>query len=39
MFINQDRGQELIQQNFETMLQEYYSAMGWDEKGIPPEPA
>ncbi|MCD4719537.1 MAG: hypothetical protein K8S13_06710 [Desulfobacula sp.] len=39
MFINQDRNQKLIQQNFETMLQEYYNAMGWDEKGIPPEPA
>ncbi|MCK4768537.1 MAG: aldehyde ferredoxin oxidoreductase C-terminal domain-containing protein, partial [Desulfobacula sp.] len=39
MFINQDRDQKLIQQNFETMLQEYYRAMGWDEKGIPPEPA
>ena len=39
MFINQDLDQTLIQQNFETMLQEYYRAMGWDEKGIPPEPA
>ena len=39
MFINQNRDQTLIQQNFETMLQEYYRAMGWDEKGIPPEPA
>jgi aldehyde:ferredoxin oxidoreductase len=41
MFINQSQNhdQKLIQQNFEAMLQEYYSAMGWNEKGIPPEPA
>jgi len=40
MFMNQSQGhdQKLIQQNFETMLQEYYRAMGWDEKGIPPGP-
>ncbi|MCD4741306.1 MAG: hypothetical protein K8R67_02320 [Desulfobacteraceae bacterium] len=38
MFISQDNNQKLIKQNFETMLQEYYKAMGWDEKGIPPEP-
>ncbi|MBU8848394.1 MAG: hypothetical protein KOO64_02570 [Desulfobacterales bacterium] len=39
MFINQQSDQKAAQQNFETMLQEYYNAMGWDEKGIPPEPA
>ena len=39
MFINQENNQKLIKQNFETMLQEYYTAMGWDKKGIPPAPA
>jgi aldehyde:ferredoxin oxidoreductase len=39
MFINKDSDQGLTLQNFETMLQEYYNAMGWDEKGIPPDPA
>lgn len=41
MFINQSQNHDptLIRQNLETMLQEYYRAMGWDEKGIPPEPA
>ncbi len=36
MFIKQGRDQKIIQENFEIMLQEYYNAMGWDEKGIPP---
>ncbi len=39
MFLNREDKQGLTLRNFETMLQEYYSAMGWDEKGIPPEPA
>jgi len=39
MFINQGSDQKIIQQDFETMLLEYYRAMGWDKKGIPPEPA
>ena len=39
MFINRDSDQGLTLKNFETMLQEYYNAMGWDDKGIPPEPA
>ncbi len=40
MFINQSQNhdQKLFQCNFETMLQEYYAAMGWDKKGIPPAP-
>jgi len=40
MFINQSQNhdQQLFQHNFETMLQEYYAAMGWDKKGIPPAP-
>jgi len=38
MFINKDSDQGLTRQNFETMLQEYYNAMGWDENGVPPEP-
>ena len=38
MFINQSQNHDkkLFQRNFETMLQEYYAAMGWDKKGIPP---
>ena len=39
MFMNKESNQGLTLKNFETMLQEYYIAMGWDEKGIPPEPA
>ncbi|WP_291348904.1 aldehyde ferredoxin oxidoreductase family protein [Desulfobacula sp.] len=39
MFINKDNSQGLTLQNFEVMLQEYYTAMGWDENGTPPEPA
>ena len=38
MFIKQHKDQEQFKQNFETMLQEYYTAMGWDTKGIPPTP-
>jgi len=38
MFFSKDSEQGLTRQNFETMLKEYYNAMGWDEKGIPPEP-
>ena len=29
----------LTREKFETMLKEFYEAMGWDENGIPPEPA
>jgi len=39
MFINKDSSHGLTRQNFETMLQEYYNAMGWDQNGVPPEPA
>ncbi|WP_299981893.1 aldehyde ferredoxin oxidoreductase family protein [Desulfobacula sp.] len=39
MFIKKNHTKGLTLKNFETMLQEYYTAMGWDEKGIPPEPA
>jgi len=38
MFIGRDKEQTLFRQNFETMLQGYYKAMGWDRNGIPPEP-
>ncbi|MCP4718731.1 MAG: hypothetical protein GY860_04665, partial [Desulfobacteraceae bacterium] len=37
MFISKDGSQGLTRENFETMLKEYYRAMGWDENGIPPE--
>ena len=37
MFFNQNRHRGLTRQNFQTMLHEYYAAMGWDEKGIPPQ--
>jgi aldehyde:ferredoxin oxidoreductase len=39
MFFSKEDDQGLTRQKFETMLQEYYNGMGWDEKGIPPEPA
>jgi len=39
MFISKQGDQGLTRQNFEHMLTEYYAAMGWDEKGIPPESA
>ena len=32
MFFSKDSEQGLTRQNFETMLHEYYNAMGWDEK-------
>jgi len=38
MFFSQDSSQGLTRQNFEIMLKEYYNAMEWDEKGIPPVP-
>jgi len=38
MFFSKNNDVGLTRQNFETMLKEYYNAMGWDEKGIPPEP-
>ncbi len=38
MFMNKESNLGLTRKNFETMLHEYYNAMGWDEKGIPPEP-
>lgn len=38
MFFSKDGEQGLTRQKFKTMLQDYYSAMGWSEKGIPPEP-
>ncbi len=37
MFISKQGDQGLTRQKFERMLTEYYAAMGWDEKGIPPE--
>jgi len=39
MFISKDSDHGLTRQNFETMLQEYYTTMGWDSKGIPSKPA
>ena len=39
MFINKDSDRGLTRQNFETMLQEYYTAMGWNSKGIPSKPS
>ncbi len=39
MFMTKQGNQGLTRQNFETMLHQYYTAMGWDENGIPPEPA
>ena len=39
MFIEKNSSRGLTLQNFKAMLQEYYAAMGWDEKGIPPESA
>ncbi len=38
MFISKESDQGLTKDNFKTMLNEYYTAMGWNEKGIPPEP-
>jgi len=38
MFFNKNNEVGLTRQNFKIMLKEYYNAMGWDEKGIPPEP-
>jgi len=38
MFFSKNNEVGLTMQNFEIMLTEYYNAMGWDEKGIPPEP-
>jgi aldehyde:ferredoxin oxidoreductase len=38
MFFSQDSTQGLTRQKFDIMLKEYYNAMRWDEKGIPPEP-
>jgi aldehyde:ferredoxin oxidoreductase len=39
MFFSKDGEQGLTRQKFKTMLRDYYSAMGWNEKGIPPPPA
>jgi len=39
MFFNKDKSHGLTRENFETMLLEYYQAMGWDEKGIPSQQA
>ncbi len=39
MFFNADDPNGLTKENLEIMIQEYYAAMGWDEKGIPPVPA
>ncbi|RLB88665.1 MAG: aldehyde ferredoxin oxidoreductase, partial [Deltaproteobacteria bacterium] len=39
MFMSKQGNPGLTRQNFERMLTEYYTAMGWDEKGIPPESA
>ncbi len=38
MFFSREGEPGLTRAKFETMLQDYYSAMGWSEKGIPPEP-
>ena len=38
MFFKADGDIGLTRQNFEIMLQGYYTAMGWDKNGIPPEP-
>jgi len=38
MFFSKNNEVGLTRQNFEIMLTEYYNAIGWDEKGIPPEP-
>jgi len=38
MFISRTGNRGLTRQNFETMLNQYYIAMGWDENGIPAEP-
>jgi len=38
MFMKEDRDQGLTRKDLDIMLQEYYTAMGWDKKGIPPEP-
>jgi aldehyde:ferredoxin oxidoreductase len=35
MFFNKKGETGLTRENFETMRQEYYRAMGWDENGIP----
>lgn len=35
---DRDHDQGLTRRNFKAMLTEFYLAMGWDEKGIPPEP-
>ncbi len=37
MFFNGSTVNRLSLDNFKTMLTEYYKAMGWDEKGIPPD--
>ncbi|WP_457552215.1 aldehyde ferredoxin oxidoreductase family protein [Desulfobacula sp.] len=39
MFMDKKGDNGLTRDNLRIMLQEYYTAMGWDEKGIPPEPA
>jgi len=39
MFINKESEDGLTQENFDIMLAEYYNEMGWDEDGIPPQPA
>ena len=38
MFFSPEGEPGLTRSKFETMLQEYYSAMGWSNKGIPPLP-
>ncbi len=36
MFFKKSAAPEISRNDFRTMLQEYYKAMGWDENGIPP---
>ena len=38
MFFSPEGESGLTRTKFETMLQDYYHAMGWSKKGIPPQP-
>jgi len=38
MFFSPEGEPGLTRTKFETMLQDYYSAMGWSNRGIPPQP-
>jgi len=39
MFFKNESKKGLTRDNFETMLMEFYQAMGWDENGVPSEPS